>query len=67
MGALFQDSAGLRSHLMLPGQSFAGWKLLAVRARSVRLQSAGSIVDVPLRPKAPSEPALAAQSNPAPK
>ncbi len=49
LGALFVDEAGRRSHLVWPGEAFAGWTLVSVGSRVVRIRSGASIVDLPLR------------------
>ncbi|MFO0157760.1 MAG: hypothetical protein ACK51V_01825 [bacterium] len=48
-GVLLQNAAGGRSGLLRPQQSFAGWTVVSVRPRQVRLQSGDRVVVLTLR------------------
>lgn len=48
-GVLLQNAEGGRSGLVRPQQSFAGWTVVSVRPRQVRLQSGDRVVVLTMR------------------
>lgn len=49
LGALLIDSSGRRSHLIRPGAQFAGWTVVAVGSRVVKIKNGATVTELPLR------------------